>query len=333
MFIARNYPISRFEKPLSCFLFRRGGALCLALLFCLAVNGCQVLFWKESVNREGGIWRNADQFIEIHLLYDSKLSSNPLNQQTLSRNYRTRLLLHSITGSRIQSASFAEYPGWTLRGSLTVFSGGLFAIRGLDDSLAGPTRELVFIGPFPVAGDSSPSPGKVSFSSLSLPPGLIMAARVSPDEKRLAVFLTDATLDKPTGRIRVLFYKLERFALQAGAAKRSLTLEKDVGLDWEGAPGLPDISWARDSSGIYVRRRKDVFMVLPATGRALQANTFPACFQSTVLAGDISPAGRRFLRGGAPDYTVRLEMVAGFVGADKIRMIRDFSRIGEDCPD
>lgn len=294
-----------------------GPGLCVLLIMFL-FPACSALFWRDTVNWQGGSWQGADRFVEIQLEYETKASWNPLNQNALSRDYHTRLLQHRFEGDRMQTAEIARYPGWTLNGSLFLAGDWLIAQRGLSDGYGTEDRELIAVAlRTGDAGDAAQNEPRL----LLKPESYLMAAFPAPDGRRLAVFLTEATMQKPTGEFSVAF-----FDFADGAAE---PVGPRVTVSWHGAPGLPNLAWDRDSSRIYIQRNDAVLQLAPGQAAPTPAASFPQCFRQTRTGHNISEAGKFFFRTPEGEIALREE---AWLPYDQIQTITRIDKIGAGCP-
>ncbi|MCB1173102.1 MAG: hypothetical protein KDK39_06040, partial [Leptospiraceae bacterium] len=106
-----------------------------AILITVAAAQCQAIFWRDNQSYLNTRFQNNDLAYEPVLRYESKQSLNPLNNNTMSRDYTTEIFEHRIRGRKVESRKIGTYPGWTLEGSLYRTGDLLIAIRGLNDNL------------------------------------------------------------------------------------------------------------------------------------------------------------------------------------------------------
>ena len=268
--------------------------------------GCKVLFWRDAEQWAGGAWNGAETFIEIKLSYETKLPWFPLNQNILSRDYETTLYKHTIRGEKIQTIKLTSYEGWTL--SVLPMGDSILAIRGLGNSFGGQDREIIRIP----AGDLE---SKEILPSTGRPPQFILP---SPDGRILAVFATNATPERPTGRQNVFFYDLTSSPMKAISSSE---------FEHTDAPSIPISTWGPNSSKVYVLTRKAVVEINPGNGKAAQSSKFPVCFRHRV--GEISSEGRLFLRN--QDGSIKFERAETALVDGKDPMTSDRNAIHTDC--
>lgn len=287
----------------------------IALLIMTPFFSCAVLFWKDASNSSGGTWKGNDRFIEIQTEFQRKSSWYPLNQNALTRNYSTTLLLHKVSGeASTSSEKIAHYAGWTLNDTLFLAGSSLIAIRGTSNSLGDENRELLSV---------SLKEGAVADASVILKPdGFLLAAVPSPDGKWIAAFLTDATNEKRTGNLFIDFYEFR--------GSSSLQKKSRVTVQWSGVPGNPELSWSRDSQGLYLHVESAVLYVAAGGSTARNADRFPACFIPTSSGRNISESGLFF--GRSQEGQVEIRKTNEGIRFDAIPMVNNINDLGKGCP-
>ncbi|MBE7440551.1 MAG: hypothetical protein HS115_19020 [Spirochaetales bacterium] len=264
-------------------------------------SACNVLFWRKTQNYNGGFWLDQENFFEVEQSYEAKASWYPLNQNVRSRNYISRILECSAKSDRTRDV--LEYDGWTLPHSLQGNRTFLFAIRGLSDDFGSGPTELIA--------------GKLADRSVQvLSPvgdGHKIWLKLSGDGAHLILTHTRSTMESPTGKIVLQFFRLP--ALEKGPA---------VTIDWSGAPAPPPMTWARGA--LYLQREADVLVINP-DGTVNRALEFPRCFFTET---QVSPAGRMFFRTheGERGY----QEVENWIHPDQIPFTTELKQIGAGCP-
>ena len=278
------------------------------------------MFWNDAVNWQGGSWQGDDAFVEIQLEYETRASWNPLNQNALSRNYNTVLLLHTFQDDRIQQRPIASYPGWTLNGSLFLAGNYIIAQRGVEGGYGTERRELIA-----VRLDAQSPEGnepRVLVDPATEDGMHLVAAFPSPDGRRIAAVLTRATMTKPTGEIFVDFFDFT----PDGEAR---PVPPRVAVAFEGAPGLPGLAWKPDGSILYLQRTEAVLALQPGDAQPFPAASFPGCFRPTRTGHNISESGRFFFREQDGSIATRKE---AWLPYDRIPVINRIDKIGAGCP-
>lgn len=279
----------------------------LSFITMVLLTGCQVLFWRDAMQWSGGTWRDSAHFIEIELQFETKLPWYPLSQNHLARNYTTKLHLHSINKDEVQSSVLGEYPGWTL--SVFGIEDSVVAIRGLGDQLGANKREIIRLTPDIKQPEILPAPERT-----------LQTVLLAPDGKWLAVFSSEATMENSGDQQWLNFYQLQP------------TLRTDfptISIQNPNAASVPVATWSADSSRLFVLLPNAVIAAAPGETVTAEVSSFPRCFYP--LGRQISPAGKRFLR--QQDGDIKFENVSSWTPYDKIEMISDRSRIGENCGD
>lgn len=124
------------------------------ILLLLAQASCKVLFYSDASTSAGGTWIGTDRFVEIQSLFERKSPWFPLNQNAITRNYSTTLLLHALKNDSVtETTTLAHFDGWTLNDSLFHTGPSLLLLRGKSDSYGDMEREVVLL-PFPGPGDA-----------------------------------------------------------------------------------------------------------------------------------------------------------------------------------
>ena len=282
--------------------------------------GCRVLFWHDSVAWGGGRWKSETIFYEIQHNFETKSSWYPLNQNALIRDYRTTILVHKIKGtSPIKTFPLIDYKGWTLNNTLYVVGNNLIAIRGHGNSFGKWKREVIaFKGETNIKSGSSDNIQNKPRVLLK-PEMRLLAAMPSPDGKLLAVILTQATIQHPTGMIFVDFYSFDIKTL------RSISR---VNVKWKGAPGLPNLVWAPDSSRLFIHRNSDVVEISPDSKEVTKSMKFPKCFLETTT--NVSDSGIGFFR-EPPDGTIELRKTEKWIPQKLVPFTSDINKIGDGC--
>ena len=309
------------EKARIIVLFMRTLPLISILMLGFFFSSCKVLFWRDTSQYLMPAWQTESSLIEVRLDYETKLSWNPLNQQALSRDFESTIIVHRVENGELRdSRELAGYEGWTLEGSLFPARDVIILIRGTSDALGDEDREVLG---FPMADRQVSEP-----SILLKPANTILLAVPSPDGRRLVILTTDATMDSPTGTLDVFFYRLTPRAAEPDGQSR---------LQHPGVPGIPEIAWAPDSSGLFVRRPGDIVLAPAGGGEVRVATRFPRCFRPTTWGSSVSPGGIQALRSFVsenPDENPETQLVLERVsqsGYDS-EMISDPGRIGYGCP-
>lgn len=284
-------------------------------------TGCNVFFWQDAKSWSSGSWIENDVYIEIQSEFERKISWFPLNQNAIVRNYETTLLLHRINGSDVRTIRLAHFSGWTLNNSLFIAGNRILLINGKDDTLGGWNRELIsveFDAAKAKSGELAEMPAQAR--TILKPDLYLLAAVPSPDSKTLAVLLTDATMEKNTGTLHIDFYA---FPGDMKSARRTT-------INWSGVPGLPEISWSKDSRQLFLRQERGVVSIAPGQA-AVPAVSFPRCFLSTNSGNMASNTGLMFLRNG-PDGIIELKKADESTVFENIPYISDIREIGAGCP-
>lgn len=292
---------------------KAGDILRLFSFFLLPMSffSCKVLFWSNARQWTSGVWVE-NSYLEMQLEYKSKMSWNPLNQNVMSRDFESVLLLHQIhSGSVEKTTELTRFPGWVLDHSLFLAGKNVVFIRGKGNDTGGLHREVVAVSL------EQPSDLRVWV----LESDHTLAAIPSPDGKILAVFSSDRTVLEESKTITVDFLDIE------GNARTNP--RKISGLELP-SPGMPEISWAKDSSKLYIHQGSEVletegYLSLKKSVR------FPSCFLPTSSGGDISLSGIRFFRQGE-EGEIHLEKTVQSILFDQIPEISDPARIGSGCP-
>ncbi|MCE9597771.1 MAG: hypothetical protein K8S54_07375 [Spirochaetia bacterium] len=281
-----------------------------------SLQSCNVLFWKSANAYGGGTWLGPETFIEIRSEFQKKSSWYPLNQNALTKDYKTTLLLHKVAVDRVtDTTELSHYEGWTLNDTLFVAGKHLVALRGKSDSFGDASRDLVAVA---LSGTDAQA------HTLLTPTLLLLAAVPSPDGKVIATFSTDATTDNRTGRLLVDFYDFISSPRPELAKKGALELQ------WSGVPGNPELSWAKDSSGVYLHIESSVILISP-DGKKKAAQSFPSCFWPTSSGRSISDSGMFFYRTN-PDAQIEIKKMEEQVKFASIPMTANVSSIGSGCP-
>lgn len=286
---------------------------------------CKVLFWQDGRSWAGGRWAGETVFYELEQRFETKAHWYALNQNAITRNYQTVLLRHSLISGKRETTVVGRFPGWALENSFYVLGDRAILIRGTSDVLGGPDRELIAVGIETSGkarsdGSAGAAPRDLAPVSLLRPTQLLLAAMPAPDGSRLAVLLTTATMQKQTGEVFV-----ELYTIGAGG----LTEKESVRLEWSGAPGMPNLAWAIDSSRFFVHRNSDVIEVAAKTAQATQSRLFPKCWlQST---SNVSDGGQAFFRVG-PEGLIEIRKNDEWIAPSRVPLVGQLSKVGEGCP-
>ncbi len=285
----------------------------LAIICALCASSCAVLFFQDATSSAGGSWIGTDRFVENQSEFERKSHWFALNQNAITRNYETTLILHETKdGAVVSSRDLVHYKGWTLNDSIFAAGSSLIALRGNSDSLGDFRRELIAV-PFPGPGEAK---------TILQTPETILSAVPSPNGKQIAVFLTDATDDNRTGNLFVEFHDFT-----SGPAP-ALSRKSRASVKWSGVPGNPELSWARDSAGVYLHVEDSVLFV-SSSGTSRRADQFPICFIQTNSGRTVSDAGLFFAR--QQDKTIELQKQDAMRFED-VPMTGSVSELGRGCP-
>lgn len=140
----------------------------------LPAGGCRAFVPEERTQRGEVVWRDARHALQTQLRFESRISLNPLNQDALTGNYESRILIVRLNASEAELRAAREavansndsrggqnqsptvavdrrllagYAGWTLEGSLFGMRDYVLAIRGTGGELGELfERELVLFG-------------------------------------------------------------------------------------------------------------------------------------------------------------------------------------------
>jgi len=271
------------------------------MLTVLFQSACNVLFWRKTQNYNGGFWLDQENFFEVEQTYEGKASWFPLNQNVQSRNFVTRILECSVSTDRTREV--LEYKGWTLPHSLQGNRSFLFAIRGLSDDFGSGPTELV-------AGNLADKSVRVMSPASE---GHKIWLKLSGDGQHLILTRTDATMEAPTGKIVLEFFRLPGLEKAASAM-----------IDWSGAPAPPPMTWARGS--LYLQRESDVLAIRP-DGTVARAPEFPRCFFTET---QVSASGKMFYR--SPEGERGYQAVENWIPPEQTPFTADFKQIGAGCP-
>lgn len=291
-------------------------SLAIVLMFGTSI-GCKVLFWQDTTAYAGGRWSGEEVFYEVRHDYQTKAHWYALNQNALSRRYKTTILRHRFKGSVPSTQTIGEFPGWTLENSLFVLADRILLIRGRSDAQGDAGRELISLD---IPPDGRQTRGANKAVVLLAPKMQLLAAVPSFDGKRIALLLTDATMDNPTGRL-----VLHLADLSAGPLGPMVTAD----LKYPGAPGLPNMAWAADSGAFFVQLDRRIVSVDPTTARVSKATRFPMCW--LLSTSNVSNNGRTFFRTN-PEGNIELRQTEGWIPLHKVPLITDPARIGAGCP-
>lgn len=291
-------------------IFLRRTALALCLLLLCPLSSCAVLFFSDANTSSGGTWIGTNQFVEIQTEFERKSHWFPLNQNAITRNYATTLILHTVKNQSVEgSAKLAHFEGWTLNDSLFQAGSSLIFLRGKSDSYGDMKRELVSV-PFPGPGEA-----RVLLSTDES----ILAAVPSPDGKLVAVFLTTATNEDRNNQLFVEFYELG-----SSFAKHSR-----ISVPWSGVPGNPELAWAKDSRGLSLHLENSVVYLAPGAKSPKPAASFPVCFIQTTSGRSVSDSGLFFSRNQEGTIEIKKEEVMRFVD---VPVTQDIQELGRGCP-
>ncbi|MEQ9365513.1 MAG: hypothetical protein RIF32_14805 [Leptospirales bacterium] len=292
----------------------------------MSLPACRLLFSQAGERWLDSGWLNYTTVVEVQMRFDTRRSWNPLNQDSISSAYESRIYLRPVrdaaTGAALSEAHarpllLARYPGWTLNGSVYGLSDCVLAIRGgrvSVDQPGGPDRE-VFCWPLrtspgaalsaatlpdEAARESEEADESEAASVAVLQPAAgetLLAAIPAPNQlDLLAVFLTRSTLEDRREELLVDVYQFGD-----GQGFRKLSRRK---IPWRGDPGMPDVAWATNGARIYIKRYDDVVettgdLRTPASAAALHAEApdhkiardFPRCFHPTDSGAPVSADG------------------------------------------
>ncbi len=299
--------------------FKLTPALFLLFFIFLFGSSCSVLFWKPVSQSVDARWANSNRVYEVLLHFETRMSWNPWSQAAVNRNYSTEIILHAVRNGQVeQSRSLVTFEGWVLPESFYPYAKGFIMQRGTSEQLGEGKREVYAIN---VSSDLKSATGK----TLIEPERQIQGLFVTPDGRTLALFTSDAEPSEPGGEIHYSFYSL------AGA-----TIHKDPVLlskgsfPFEGAPGLPELTWGNGMDRVYARLPAVVLELEASTGESREAERFPACFDMVRVPPFVSPQGFRFARSeeglAIIDEGQRLPSPFAFVP-----MIEDMATISTDC--
>ena len=304
----------------------RSFALVAASVFAAAMggSGCGMLFWSDTDAYKGGHWQGESLFMEITLKHERKTPWNPLNQNVMSRNYRTHLIFHEFAGKTVKrSVELGPFRGWVPRHGLQLSGPRAGApdeflaviLVGESDSYGVGQKEVTIFRLKRVEGTAIQEGKAMNIR----PKETIIAAVPSPDGAHVAVLTTKAGMQKKTGRMDVSMYRVTDAA----------TLLNRVPVKWPGAPGAPNLAWARDSSRLFIQRTKDMLEIAPGQKSPRRAARFPGCMTATLGSTNISDGGKFFYR---QDGRIRVRQEPGWIARNKIPMVTSLAKIGAGCP-
>jgi hypothetical protein len=277
----------------------------LTLLLLASVN-CKALFWRDASQSMGGAFDGENRFLEATVSYKAKMPLNPLSQNVLSKDFRTRIRELRIESQNASPGKeIASFEGWVLNQTAFVSAGMLILIRGKSDSLGGyEGRDVVIV---------QLSDGKVR---TAVPEGEpILAAVPSPDGRFLGVIRSPIP-DASPGELRIEFYDFAQKKISSAV------------LPW-GTASVPLHAWSKDSSRIYLAQDAGVKSV-EVSGTVSDARSYPRCFMPSRVIPDTSAAGLRFVRMSESD--VRIEPVDGFLRFEEVPLADRIDLIGQGCP-
>ncbi len=280
---------------------------------------CSVLFWKPVSQSVDARWANTNRVYEVLLHFETRMSWNPWSQAAVNRNYSTEIILHAVRNGQVEeSRSLITFEGWVPAESFYPYSRGFVMQRGTSDELGAGTREVYAIN---VSSDLKSATGR----TLIEPERQIQGLFVTPDGRTLAIFTSDADPSEPGGEIHYAFYSL------AGATvHKDPVLLSEGSFPFEGAPGLPELTWGNGMDRVYARLPAVVLELEASTGESREAQRFPACFDMVRVPPFVSPQGFRFARSeeglAIIDEGKRLPSPFLFVP-----MIEDMAAISTDC--
>lgn len=285
----------------------------------LLLPSCSVLFWKPVSQSIDARWANSNRVYEVLLHFETRMSWNPWNQGAVNKNYSTEIIMHSVRNGQVEkSRSLITFEGWVLSESFYPYANGFLMQRGKSDQLGEGKREVYAIN---VAPDRTSATGR----TLIEPERQIQGLFVTPDGRTLAMFTSDAEPSEPGGEIYYSFYSL------AGVtAHKEPVLLSSGSFSFEGAPGLPELTWGNGMDRIYARMPALVLELEASTGEAKEAKRFPACFDMSRIPPFVSAQGFRFARSeeglAIIDEGKKLPSPFAFVP-----MIEDIAAISTDC--
>lgn len=297
--------------------FRPSRILLFGLLSLL--SSCSVLFWKPVSQSVDARWANPHRVYEVLLHFETRMSWNPWNQAAVNRDYTTEIYLHTVRNGQVEkSESLITFDGWVLAESFYPYAKGFIMQRGTSDELGEGPREVYAIN---ISGDRKSATGR----TLIEPELPIEGLFVTPDGRTLALFTTDAKHTEPGGDIHFAFYSL------VGVTEhKEPRLLSEGSFPFEGAPGLPELTWGNGLDRIYARLPAVVMEIEASTGEVREANRFPACFDMVRIPPFVNAQGFRFSRSeeglAIIDEGTRLPSPFAFVP-----MIQDMAAISTDC--
>ncbi|MCB1167354.1 MAG: hypothetical protein KDK37_16090 [Leptospiraceae bacterium] len=263
---------------------RSFGIFVLPILF-LFIGSCSVLFWKPVSQSVDARWAGQTRVYEVLLHFETRMSWNPWSQAAVNRNYRTEILLHVIQNGQIkESRSLITFDGWVSPESFMPYARGFIMQRGDSEILGGGKQEIYAVT---IAPDYQSATGK----TLINPEHTLIGSYVTPDGRTLALFSSDADVEEPGGMIYYSFYSLTETTTH-----RDPVLQSKGSFEFDGAPGLPELTWGNGLDRIYARLPAAVLEIEASTGEVREANRFPACFDMVRIPPFVSRRGFRFSR-------------------------------------
>lgn len=285
-----------------------------ALALLILATQCRFLFWRPVEQSIAATWIQEARVYETLLRYESKLSWNPLDAGTISRNHSTDLILHRIgDGAVVSSDLLVSFPGWVLDDSLYTYHAGLLMIQGTGQFGSIENRSVLGIE---IAPNLKSAKAEVLLKT-TMP---VLAAIPSPERSTVAVFLQESE-----HALRLDFYRFGRASLKQAYLLSSHTFE------YENLPDLPQFTWGNDSTKIYLQLEDSEEIFAASIDGSLQSvESFPQCFFQHTAMPFTSKEGRRFNRSDN-SLTIIQEDLSEVRMARPIPMITEPELIGEEC--
>lgn len=264
---------------------------------------CNVLFWKDTKNWDGGFWLDSEIFYEVQHNYEKKAEWFPLNQNVLARNYETTILKCKVSAPD-QCEEVASYEGWTLSRSLQGNGSQLFAIRGTSDRFGTGPRQFIRIG-------SAEEP-VVLFDATQEGSPELLGSTMSTDGSKVVLIASDSA------GLKFFIYKLP----VSDAEPATVVVPGQSGMPsyrWGLRPGDSDVLYFSHNSGNIYKIQNN---------RASAASEFPQCFNA--IETQVSDSGKMFYRTREGQREFR--DVEGWLSPDRIPYISNPARLGANCP-
>ncbi|MBX7058244.1 MAG: hypothetical protein K1X75_09260 [Leptospirales bacterium] len=288
----------------------RSALMILAVSF--SVGACKSLFYAPGESWLPISWLGPQRALEARLAFESRMSWNPLNQNQITRNVSTELLIHELRGDQlVSSRRLTRFDGWILSGSIYAAGHEAVMVAGEGNDIgAGANAALL------VATDNGAT------RRLPVAGGEVLAAFPDLDSKRLAVAVLVA--GAPLA-LEIRFFSLAGLRPEATAR-----------IELPSAIGPPEVGWSADSRTLYLRVVEGVLAINAESGSVSAAVQFPRCFRPAPAGGELNDGGWTILRRqqnpGTPgaDSELRLERVAEAMRDDQA-MTGRLEEIGQGC--